>query len=140
MPNLAALSIFLFLVACSSDLPPESDWRDRTVYSHTGIGYSGTYTPEYESVLDRSLTNEGVDSFLEDLHSSDPAVRLYGLLGLKISGSDEYGKHLDELLKDDAQTPFGEGGCIVVNQPLSSIARIIDQTPVEILTGRRQLN
>lgn len=136
MSKLAGLSLFVFLAACNSASPPTSDWMERTVYSHAAIGYSGRLTKEYETVIEQSQTGAAVQFFLDDLESSDPAIRLYGLLGLKIIDADEYPKYLDKALLDDTLTPFGRGGCIIMSEPLSSIAQEIDQTPVEELTSR----
>jgi len=135
MSRPSVLLAFVFLAACSPDSPQELDGIEETIYSHAAIGIAATYTDEYEAVLEWSRTNATADLYLENLASSDPALRLYGLLGLKIIGSDKYRKFLDDLLVDDTMTPYGRGGCIIDGAPVSSIARDIDETTVETLKG-----
>jgi hypothetical protein len=130
--SLTALSLLAVLGACSSD-EPEPYWPVRTVYAHDGVGFAGAYTQEYEAVLEQSRAKEALQVYLDDLESSDPAIRLYGLLGLKIIGSEQYRWQLDRFLVDLTQVPYGTGGCVIMSEPTSWIAQQIDRTPVEDL-------
>ena len=88
-------------------------------------GFSGAVTPAGHSLVAIARQRDAAEVFLRLTHADNPTAQLFGMLGLKTIGSDQFNSALAKLMKDKSQITVLEG-CIAGKREVGKVANEID--------------
>lgn len=89
-------------------------------------GFSGAVTPTGHSLMAVAKQKDAASVFTKLTHEDSSTAQLFGLLGLKIIGADQFNKALAKVLKDKSQVTVLEG-CIAGRREVTAVAKEIEQ-------------
>lgn len=89
-------------------------------------GFSGAVTPAGHSLMAMARQKDAATVFTKLTREESPTAQLFGLLGLKMIGSDRFHNALAKIAQDKSQVTVLDG-CIAGQRPVATVAREIEQ-------------